>query len=367
MPGCGDMTMNRTIGLVMLAAMLVASAVGCASTNSGPGVTPMVVVPATGPAATAPAGTATTMPAGAAAAMPTGDVMAYVNNQPIAMSRLSEMLVQDYGLAYSQQLVASELVNQEAAKRNIKLTDADLQAENDAVLKRALGELPAPAQRESILANLIRQFGVTQTMWDLVMRRQAILRRIAAEQVTISDDDLKNEFDVQYSRSVTVRDIQTGSAQDAERMLKTLQAIKDPKDVEAAFIDLAKKNSNGYTAVDGGLLPPITAKSEDVLPAFREAALAMTKPGQLAGLVQTGTAFHVIYCVKVEAPKNVKLADVRKGLEASIRDRKTGQLQQDLLQKMIQNARKAGNIRYVNPTLKSLDDDQENSRKASPR
>lgn len=327
--------------------------------EAGPALTQASTAPSEG-VSTAPATGAATEPEAPSPVTlttsdlaPDGPVMALVNGKPIGMKALHEILVRDHGMSVAYQLIADELVRQEAIARKISVTKADLQKETDAVLRRALGELPAPNQRERILQELMSRLDVSPGMWDVLMQRQALLRKLVEPDVKVTDDELKEEFNLQYDRKVTVRDIQTATVADAEKALKALNAEGD-KLTEDFFAELARKVSTGVTASTGGLLSPMTAKSP-MPPAIREAAMRFKKPLDMSGIVQSGTTFHILLCSKVEEPQDAKFDQVRGKLFESVHERHVAELQQQRLGALIQNARKAGKIEFIDPTLKAQD------------
>lgn len=316
------------------------------------------LLPLTG-CTTGPDGSAAQPPAGFSSTAPAHTyadtaVMAIVNGQPIYMSQLNALLVGEFGFAMSQHLVADEVVRQESQALKVTVNDADIQAENDAVLRRALPSAPqSPAERERLLTQLQGQFGVSPRIWDIVMRRQALLRKIAVTKINITEQELRSEFDDQYGKQVFIRDIQVATITDAERLLKELVAEKDPSALEAKFISLAKKNSAGPTAASGGMLPVITKNGNNVHPVIRNAAMAMTEVGAVSPIVANGTSFHILYLVGREDPKNVKFEDVKDRLHKLIEERQVATLQQQILGQLIENARKSGRLTYVHPVLKA--------------
>ena len=296
-------------------------------------------------------------PAAPAAAAPAAEpVMAVVNGKPIPMKALYDLLVRDYGMSTAYQLMADELVRQEAAERKLTVTAAEVKGEAYSALKRALGELPPEGQREHLLKELQVRLNVSPDMWDMLMARQALLRKLVEPDVKVTDDDINLEFGTQYGRKWTVRAIQAATIADAEKALKACKAVMGGC-TEEAFAEQARKSSTGVTAGSGGLLPTITPKTVDteVPRAIREAAMNLKKPGDMSGIVQSGMTFHILFLVKTEEPQDVKLETVRAKLAESIRERQIAILQQEHLGKIVKDARKSGKIQFVDPILKAQD------------
>jgi len=311
---------------------------------------PTVSMPTTAESATQPAGEPTTQaatPAPKPAPAPApgasgGAVMAYVNDQPIYMAELSRLLISGYGREVAQQLIANELVRQQAARQNVTVCEADLDAEHDRTLRNMFGTVDDPNQRERLLDQLLTRNRVSQEQWRLTMRRNALLAKLAEKSLTVTEEDLKEEFARQHERKVEVQHIQTASLADAQEVLRKL-ASGEP------FAAMVAKHSIGPSARSGGMLAPFGAKDTGTPPAIREAALAMRKVGEVSDPIQVGTAFHLVKLVRILEPKDVKFENVKGALRAAVRRRKIKALQQDILQILIRGA----TVQYVNPILKA--------------
>ena len=271
-----------------------------------------------------------------------GDVMAVVNGQSLPMAKLNELLTRIHGMAIAQQLIANEVVRQAAAAEGLSVTDAEIAAENEQTLKRIFGHVSGEGDRERLLAQLLAQKGVSREQWDMTMRRNAVLRKLAEAQVTVTPDDLREQFAEQYGRKVVVRHIQTASLAEAEDVYRKLLDGAD-------FAELAQKRSTNASARTGGLLPPIGARAVGLPPAMRDLALSLKKPGELTEPIQIGTTFHVLKLERIIEPRDVKLEDVKVELEAEIRDRKIAAMQQSILRRLLESA----DIEFVNPILKA--------------
>ena len=281
-------------------------------------------------------------PAAEAAKEAAGDVMAVVNGKPLPMATLNGLLVQIHGMAIAQQLIANEVVRQAAADEGLSVTDADIAAENQRTLGRIFGQVSGEADRERLLGQLLAQKGVSREQWNMTMRRNAVLRKLAQREVAVTPDDLREQFAEQYGRKVVVRHIQTASLADAEDVYRKLCDGAD-------FAELAQKRSTNASARTGGLLPPIGARAVGLPPAMRELALSLKKPGELSDPIQIGTTFHVLKLERIIEPRDVKFEDVKADLETEIRDQKIAAMQQGILLRLLDSAE----IQFVNPILKA--------------
>jgi len=305
----------------------------------GCGQAPESQLPATVPAAVDLPAAPATRPAG-------GEVMAYVNGKPIYMSQLHEFLVRGYGRQVAQELIAYELVRQEAVRCKVTVSDADVQAEHDETLKRMFGQVEQAEQREGLLEQFLARNKISRRQWDTTMRRNALLRKLAEGRAVVTEAELRDEFARQYGRKVVVRHIQSPSLHEAQEILKALAGGAD-------FATLARQRSVNPSSRNGGLLPPITDKTQAVAPAIRQAAMAMKKKGELSEPIQVVTAFHVLKLERIIEPENVKFDEVKDKLSALVRARQVRFIRQQILQDLIIQAERKSGIVYVNPILKA--------------
>lgn len=272
--------------------------------------------------------------------------MAMVNGQPIYMDQLNDFLIRSYGLVMGQQLIATELVNQAAAKEKLTADEAEAKAEEEQTLAELFGPSIRPDQREQLLEQLLSERKISHEQWQMILRRNVLLAKLAQPGIKVTDEQLRQQFEEEYGRKVEVRHIQCESSQAAQEVLKKLAEGAD-------FAELARKSSTNATARDGGLLPPIGAGSSLVPPPIRQAAMAMKTVGETSEPIQAGTAFHILRLERIIDPQDVRLEDVREKLEAAVRRQATRQAQQRILLDLIRSAQKDGQIQYVDAILKA--------------
>jgi len=272
-------------------------------------------------------------------------VMAYVNGEPVYMDHLNQLLVSGYGMVVAQQLVANELVRQEARRKGLAVTDAEVEAEHQRYMDALFPTVTEANQRQRLLEQLLKKNNVSQDQWNLTMRRNTLLAKLADNQVQVTEEEVKEEFDRQYERKVRVQHIQTANLADAQKVLKDLGEGSE-------FTALVNKYSIGPTAERAGLLEPFGSRDTGTPPALRQVAMGMKKVGEVSDPIQVGTAFHILKLLAIIEPENVKYENVRARLAVDVRKRKAVALQQDILQILI----RGGKLQYVDPILKNQAD-----------
>ncbi|NBB94451.1 MAG: hypothetical protein GVY16_01760 [Planctomycetes bacterium] len=277
-----------------------------------------------------------------------GDVMATVNGEPIPMARLHEALVTDFGKPIAQQLIANEVVRQTLLEKGLPVEVSEKQLRQETY--RAMNQLfnfqdePSWPQVENLLNQFLKQKGLTRRIWDMSMRRNARLMRLAEVQVEVTQDELIRQYHIEYGAKWRVRHIQVPNLDTAQDLLEELKAGTD-------FEKLAFEHSTNPDARQGAWLPELSARADTpgVPKALVQAAMAMETPGELSNPVQAGTNFHILKLEEIIPPKDKAFEDVRATLEPAVRDRKVVELQQQLLKGLIA----AAEIEYIDPTLRA--------------
>ncbi len=324
----------------MVGVLLTAWALaGCDQPQPDPG-------PQAGPGMTRPAAPTTQPTTSPASAR---EVIATVQGEPIYMDRLQAILVDDYGLAVARNLIALKLVRQAAEAKGISITEKHVQQEHERTLASMFASANSLQQRERLLDQLMQQNRLSRNQWRLIMERNALLRKVVADSVTISDEEIDEEFGRRYGRKWIIRHIQVPTLADAQ------EVIKKAKAPGMDFGALARQASTNPDRANGGLIGAVTAKSTKLPAAIVQAATAMQKPGEISDPIQVGNAFHVLHLDRIEEPTDVDKTDVVDQIRTDIADNKSRLIQKQTLQRMIQDAQKSGQIQYVHPILKEAD------------
>jgi foldase protein PrsA len=268
-------------------------------------------------------------------------IMATVNGQPIYMDRLHRSLVQVHGMFIPEMLVHDLLIEQEAKRRGVSVGPEDVAAENDFSLRNVFPPGTSPDQRERLLDQLLRNKGLTRELWEATVRRNALLRKMVAPGVKVTEEMVKAEFARTHGAKVQVRQIRLPSVDEAQKILTLVEKGDD-------FAKLARDYSTDTTtAPKGGLLPVFTRQEASVPRAIREAAFAL-KDGQVSSIVQVGNSFHVLKLVKRITPPQIKYESVRDQLSDQVRQRMIMGAQAQLMSEL----RRRADVEYINPILR---------------
>lgn len=247
--------------------------------------------------------------------------VATVNGRPIARDWLARALIASHGLDLLLQRMSLEVVRDEAARAKVSVTPADIDAEYDLTLKLGESGVPdrkdlTPERRKQLIEQWRTTRGVSAEELRLAMERQALLRRIATQRLTVNEPMLRDEFARIYGTKVECRHIVVASLRDAEKLRPFIDAGED-------FAVLARRHSiNDMSGAREGLLPPFTARDETVPGVLREAAFRMA-PGQVSNPIKVDGQYHLLKLERRIPPDVVKFEAVRSAVERALRERRT--------------------------------------------
>jgi foldase protein PrsA len=201
------------------------------------------------------------------AAASEGSVLATVNGQPITQEELVQRLLSYYGKSSLEAMINRMLVNQEAKRLGVTVTDAEMDARLG-LIKNQLGGAEG-------YSHWLAQSGLTEAQHKEQVRATMLTEKIVGKTNPIKDAELEQ---------AAVRIILLPKEEDAKSVETVLKNGGD-------FIQLARERSlDRQTAAQGGLLPPVMqAEYPDIWK-----AIANLKPGQTTGPVKLGDAYAIL-------------------------------------------------------------------------
>ncbi len=138
---------------------------------------------------------------------------ATVNGKPISRITILKNLEKSGGKQALDNLVTKELINQQAKKENIVISDADVQKEIDKLSETV------KAQGTTLDAALASQ---NMSKEDLMqnIRMQKTVEQLLASQIKVSDEDIKSYFDknkATYGKDAKYEDLKEGIKNDLQQ------------------------------------------------------------------------------------------------------------------------------------------------------
>jgi parvulin-like peptidyl-prolyl isomerase len=240
---------------------------------------------------------------------PKHDVMAVVNGQDIRRDALATACVERFGEEVLEGLVNKRLIMHHCRNRNVIVTDAEIDAEIDRMAKRfKIG-------REQWLEMLEKERGINvQQYKNDILWPTIALRKCAADQLTVSEEDLTKAYEAQFGSAVKCRLIVVSDQKLAQQI--HAQVAKQPND----FPRLAMQHSVDVNSASiGGLIQPIHQHVGD--PAIEREVFAM-QPNAISSIIPVGEQFAILKCEGHLPARNVPMESVREDLAEQIREGK---------------------------------------------
>lgn len=221
------------------------------------------------------------------AGQPEAKAVATVNGEAITETELYNVMVKEQGQATLDRLITTRLVNQEAKKNNVSVSDAEIDEELNKT-KEALGG-------EDMYQQALQTYGMSEESLkeSILLTLQA--QKILGKDIQVTDEELNTFFSENQSsfdkRQLTARHILVKTEEEAK-------AIKAQLDGGADFATLAKeKSTDTGSAANGGDLG--TFGRGRMVAEFEDVAFAMSE-GQISDPVQSTFGWHIIQVQKIE-------------------------------------------------------------------
>lgn len=287
----------------------------------------------------------------------------------ISREKFLAPLIEGHGLAVLLNVAQLELAAQNAQRKGLNLTDDDLRKERERTLAQAFAELDAKIQEqidaaaarndaqqveklrkqmkvdhEQMLDQLLTQQRVTRPEFELVLRTNAYLRKMAEQEVKeIPEETVRKIFDAEYGATVRVRHIQSNNPAE-------LEGAKRRIDGGEPFEKVAREVSrNGRTGPLGGEVPKFSLMHTSIPDAFKRVAFSL-KEGEVSGVVQCDDAYHLIKLEQKFPPKAVKYESVRDALREKAREQVIQKGVVELREQLATQTRE--NLRIEDPVLR---------------
>lgn len=278
-----------------------------------------------------------------------GEIIATVNGHPVPRSRVVDLLLRSRGGDVLEQLIGLETAKRSAEAQGLSISDADVDAEYDRSLRRLTDSLasitPDRFDRkaaEPVLDTVLSQRSMSREEFNLIIRRNAYLRKLVAPTRTFSDAERQTEFARLYGRRAEVRHVQLATLAEVERVRTVLVAGRDFGEVASAY------SANVASAEARGLLRPFSAEDDSVPAAFRKVAFSL-QPGDVSDAVRVGQWYHLIRLERFVPAEQQDLRKVRGVLERSLRNRLAEPAMFALFEKLFREA----TIRIHDPVLRA--------------
>lgn len=253
------------------------------------------------------------------------EIMAIVNNEQITKKDVTNESLRMFGDTILKDLIKRTLVEIECRRRNIVITQADINAE---ILRMARA---FNFSTEDWLELIEKERGITaeQYMQDIICPILGISKLAGNSQVT--KEELQRAYESKYGVSVQVRQIVLRSQRDAQRIHAEVSANPD------SFSNAAKNYSiDPASQPYGGLIHPIRRYTTDKV---IEDIVFSLKEGQISPIVEWAETFIIFRCERHLPSQNVNMEQVQERLKTKILDEKTRKASEKFFEQLLKNAK----------------------------
>ncbi|KKK33586.1 foldase [Mesobacillus campisalis] len=236
------------------------------------------------------------------------DAVASVDGQSITKDELYQALVTPYGKGTLSLLIDNKIIEMEAEKEKVKVSDQEIDDELQVYIDSYGGNKAFDAA--------LKQSGITQENLKQDIKYYLLIEKLLGPEIEITDEDKKAYFDKNKATFDQQEQVEASHilVEDEATAKEVAEKLADGGD----FAELAKEYSTDGSAENGGELG-FFAKG-DMVAEFEKAAFAM-KPGEISDPVKTEHGYHIIKVTDKKDAKEAKYEDH----EAQIEDILFGQ------------------------------------------
>ena len=286
----------------------------------------------------------TTKPDAASESQP----VAYVDGRPVRRDAMFRPLVEAAGGRVLTELVLERVIEDRLEASGMTLNDADIRRERQRIGLTLDAENEDQAAR--LLRELRRQRGLGEARFEGLLRRNAGLRKLVADQVEVTEQSLRQAYERRYGIRYRARVLTVSRFDKASRLRRQLATG------EARFADLAARHSTDASADRGGLLAPISPADPNYPESIRNALRRLAEGGasgtqpnatRLSEVIALDDGFALLRLEEKIEPEPVEFADVKGELQRSVRLALEQRLMRQLARRLLSEA----DVVVLNPAL----------------
>src|SRR5262245_56325484 len=252
--------------------------------------------------------------------LPSADkrVVAFIyGNVPVTREDLGEFLIARGGYDKLDLLVNKKIIEVEAARRSITVTETEVRAGLEEDL-RGLGVSAADFTK-----HILPRYGKTLYEWtEDVIKPRLLLTKMVHDRVKVTEDDLKKAFEGKYGEKRQAKMI----CWPKEELKVAQKKWDEARKGDTEFDSVARQQGDPNLAAACGLVAPVGrnafegAEGQD---ATVEKVLFSLKEGEISQLFQVSAGIMCVKLVKIIPPDaTVTLDKVRPALEKEVFEKK---------------------------------------------
>ncbi|WP_312094800.1 peptidylprolyl isomerase [Niallia sp.] len=228
------------------------------------------------------------------------ETVATVEKEKITQEQLNEELNKQYGASVLNTMISNKVVDLEADKAKVKVTDKEIKAELDKMVEQYGGQ--------ETFDMLLAQNGLTEDVFKEQIEQNLKVTKILEPSIEITDDEIKTYFEDNKASFDTPEQVEASHILVEDE--KTAKEVKKKLDEGGDFAELAKEYSTDtQTKENGGELGYFS--TGQMVEEFDKVAFEM-KVDEISDPVKTDYGYHII---KVTGKKEAKEATLDESKE----------------------------------------------------
>ena len=244
---------------------------------------------------------------------PDSEVVATVNGETITKDELYQAMLTEGGRQVLDRLITNLLILQEGKRLGITVTDEEIDARIQNLINANFYGMA------DSFYQALEQYGLTEESLKKDIKTELILRKIAGEQISISDEEAReyfkaNQQNYNIPEQVEARHILVDTREEAEEILELLKSGRD-------FAELAGEYSKDTLSAEQGGNLGFFQRGE-MVPEFEEAAFSLPV-NQVSDPIETTYGFHIIEVLGRKAPKEVAFEEVEEKVREALLEEQT--------------------------------------------
>lgn len=261
-----------------------------------------------------------------------------LNNSAIRSDILWPALAEAAGGTTLQEYILDQALQTRCAADGITVTSADIQTELELIWQSLDRDRDIAAR---LLEELKTRKGLGPTRFPALLRRNAMLRAIIRDDVTITEDDLRALYGQQYGTRYMLRIVTCSTRADADDILARARTGE-------SLADLALLHStDANSAANSGLIGPVSV-FDSTYPLGIRQILDDLKPGEPSPILQLESAYAIVGLVHVLQPDESPTFDeAREDLMSLARLRQERILMESLARQLVAEC----DISIMDPSL----------------
>jgi foldase protein PrsA len=236
------------------------------------------------------------------------DAVAMVEGEPINKDDLYNVLVKQYGTSTLGYLIDNKIVELEADKENIKISDKEIDEEMKVYIDSYGGE--------KAFNSVLEQSGISQADIETDIVNYLKIKKLLESKIDITDEEMKTYFEENKESYNEAEQVEASHILVADEA--TAKEVKEKLTAGEDFASLAKEYSTDTSNAESGGELGFFAKGE-MATEFENAAFSMNI-GDISEPIQTDFGYHIIKVTDKKEAKEAVYEDHKEEIKQTLFD-----------------------------------------------